>query len=239
MSRELPILYESGPCLAVLKPSGLPTQAPAGIESAETLLKDFYRQREGKTGNVYLGVPHRLDRPVSGVLVVARHVRAARRLSHQFEQRSIQKRYWAVVEGHVSPAAGTWTDSLIKIYGQPLARVASTDDPAARTAILHYETLLARDGWTWLEIALETGRTHQIRIQAASRGWPVLGDRMYGAAVDFGMAHERDERQRAIALHARSLGFLHPMTREPVLVTAPLAEEWRAFEPWPAAAREA
>src|SRR5690554_6534709 len=95
------ILYEEGPCLAVLKPSGLLTQAPADIDSMERRLRPFLKQRDAKPGNIYIGIPHRLDRPVSGVLLFARHVRACRRLSDQFAGRLVKKRYWALVEGNV------------------------------------------------------------------------------------------------------------------------------------------
>ncbi len=95
----LEILYDNGPCLVVNKPPGILTQAPAGIDSLEVQVKAFYREREQKEGNIYLGLPHRLDRPVSGAIVFARHVRAAQRLSSQFENRTVTKVYWAVVEG--------------------------------------------------------------------------------------------------------------------------------------------
>src|SRR5689334_12976722 len=108
------ILYEQGPCLVVNKPPGLLTQAPPGIDSLELRVKRFLKAREHQPGNVYLGVPHRVDRPVSGVIVLAKHVRAARRLSEQFEARTVRKIYWALVEGHVTPESGTWTDQLKK-----------------------------------------------------------------------------------------------------------------------------
>ena len=99
------------------KPAGILTQAPAGIDSLEVRVKAFYREREQKEGNIYLGLPHRLDRPVSGAIVFARHVRAAQRLSAQFENRTVTKVYWAVVEGDVQPDEGTWTDHLHKRHG--------------------------------------------------------------------------------------------------------------------------
>src|SRR3712207_7196614 len=99
----LDVLYDSGPCLVINKPSGILTQAPAGIDSLEVQVKAFYREREGKEGNIYLGLPHRLDRPVSGAIVFARHARAAQRLAAQFENRTVTKVYWAAVEGHVEP----------------------------------------------------------------------------------------------------------------------------------------
>src|SRR5829696_10534619 len=99
----LEILYYNGPCLVINKPPGVLTQAPAGIDSLEVRVKGFYRQREQKEGNIYLFLPHRLDRPVSGAIVFARHVRAAQRLSTQFENRTVTKAYWAFVEGVISP----------------------------------------------------------------------------------------------------------------------------------------
>jgi 23S rRNA pseudouridine1911/1915/1917 synthase len=222
----LKILYDSGPCLVVNKPAGLLTQAPAGIDSLEEQMKAFYRQREAKEGNIYLGLPHRLDRPVSGAIVFARHVRAAQRLATQFENRTVTKVYWAIVEGDVQPDEGTWTDHLHKRHGMAQSIVVPPDDPRGKLAILRYRLLARLDGiGAWLEIELETGRTHQIRVQAASRGHPILGDSQYGAAQSFGEQFD-DERLRAIALHARQLGFNHPMTNEPVDIVAPLPAAW-------------
>jgi 23S rRNA pseudouridine1911/1915/1917 synthase len=111
---------------------------------------------------------------------------------------------------------------------RPQAEVVAATAPDAREAVLHYKTLAAAPWGTWLEIELETGRMHQIRLQAATRGHPVLGDAMYGSTVPFGPQHD-DGRLRAIALHARSLAFQHPMTREPVSVVAPLGADWLAL----------
>jgi 23S rRNA pseudouridine1911/1915/1917 synthase len=226
----LTILYESGPCLAVLKPSGIATQAPTGIDSVEARLKRFLAERDQKTGNLYLGVPHRLDRPVSGVLVFARHSRAAKRLARQFEHRTIKKLYWACVQGTVQPEPGTWRDFVLKIPNVPQAQVVAEDHPEGRDAVLHYRTLGQTTHGSWLEIELETGRYHQIRVQAATRGHIVLGDEMYGSRIPFGEQHE-DRRLRAISLHARQLSFLHPMTKEPVTVVAPPPEAWQALLP--------
>ncbi|HEX4143981.1 MAG TPA: RNA pseudouridine synthase [Pirellulales bacterium] len=219
------LLYEEGPCLVVLKPAGVQTQAPPQFESLETRIKTFLKEREGKTGNIYLGVPHRLDRPVSGAMVFARHVRAAQRLSKQFERREVQKIYWALVEGIVDPPEGTWRDTLWKVHGQPLSQVVDSSHPQGQPAVLHYRTLGAGPHGSWLEIELETGRTHQVRVQAASRGHAILGDAQYGSQVAFGPVCE-EPRQRAIALHGRRLSFAHPMTRAPVSIEAPLPTAW-------------
>jgi 23S rRNA pseudouridine1911/1915/1917 synthase len=225
----LEVLYDSGPCLVVNKPSGLLTQAPDGIDSLEVRVKDFYRQREQKEGNIYLGVPHRLDRPVSGAIVFARHVRAAQRLSTQFENRTVTKVYWSFVEGAVEPDEGTWTDYLHKRHGMAQAIVVPPDDPRGKLAVMRFRVLARSAIGTWLEVELETGRTHQIRVQAASRGHPVVGDAQYGSTQLFGEQFA-DERLRAIALHARQLGFNHPMTGEAVDVVAPAASAWRTLE---------
>jgi 23S rRNA pseudouridine1911/1915/1917 synthase len=247
-TEQVQVLYEAGPVLVVLKPAGLLTQAPPGIDSIEARIKAWIKSRDQKPGNVYLGVPHRLDRPVSGALVFARHARAARRLSEQFEGRLVKKIYWACVSGTVTPAAGTWTDFVRKVPGEPRAELVAADHPEGREAVLHYRVLASLgccaaqqagasspataapsvplEGASLLEIELETGRTHQIRIQSSARGHAVLGDTQYGAADTFGQAHE-DERLRAIALHGRTIQFRHPMTQEIVSVTAPVTDDWR------------
>lgn len=227
MQSELDVLYDDGPALVVNKPAGLLTQAPSGIESLELLVKDFYRVREGKSpsDNIYLGIVHRLDRPVTGAIAFARHVRAAKRLADQFQNRTVSKTYWALVQGNVSPDEGTWVDYLHKRHGMAQAIVVPEDDPRGKKAILHYRVRGEVAGNTWLEIELETGRTHQIRVQASSRGHAVLGDSQYGAQVPFG-PDVTDLREQAIALHARTLGFRHPMRDEQVVVEAPLPPYW-------------
>jgi 23S rRNA pseudouridine1911/1915/1917 synthase len=219
------LLYEEGPCLAVSKPPGVLTQAPPGIDSLETRIKTFLAHRGGSP-EVYLGVPHRLDRPASGAMVFALTPRATRRLAAQFEARKVTKTYWACVSGRADPSQGTWTDFVRKIPGRPKAEIVDSDHPEARQAILHYRTLDTRPWGSWLEIELETGRMHQVRIQAASRGLPVLGDFEYGATIPFGPQYD-DVRLRAIGLHARTLSFRNPGTHQLVAVAAPLPDSWR------------
>ena len=225
VSPQLDILFDSGPVLVVNKPPGLLTQAPAGIDCLEIRVKAFYRRREQKEGNIYLGLPHRLDRPASGAIVFARHVRAAQRLARQFEDRTVAKVYWTIVEGDVQPDEATWTDHLHKRHGMPQSIIVAPDDPRGKQAVLRYRILRRMSLGTWLEVELETGRTHQIRVQAASHGHPVLGDAQYGSTQSFGEQFA-DERLRAIALHARQLGFNHPMTGEPVDIIAPPPAAW-------------
>jgi 23S rRNA pseudouridine1911/1915/1917 synthase len=220
------ILYEDNHCLAVTKPAPLLTQGPPGVPNLEAQVKAYLKDRYHKAGNVYLGIPHRLDRPVSGVVLFARNTKAARRLAEQFRERQVGKVYWAAVEGDVQPPKGTWEDWLLKMAEEARTARVTPDTPRARHAVLHYQRLQAGPRWTLLELAPQTGRMHQLRVQAAVRGWPVCGDVLYGARQQFGPPMELP-RDRVIALHARSLTFLHPIRYEPVTVTAPLPAEWR------------
>jgi 23S rRNA pseudouridine1911/1915/1917 synthase len=235
----LEILFEDSSCLMALKPSGLSTQAPRGIDSLETRVRAWLQEHAEPGGfsvnDVYLGLPHRLDRPVSGVILFAKTRRAARIISRQFERRQVRKIYWACVEGTVEPAEGTWIDFVRKVPDEPRVEVTNAQTPAAQQAVLHYGTLgaLALDSsrsGSWLEIELETGRMHQVRIQAASRGHPVLGDGLYGATTSFGQ-QTVDPRERAIALHAHSLTFRHPESKEPLTITAPPGAAMTAILP--------
>ena len=217
--RCMTFILEEGPCLVVCKPPGLPTQAPPGIDSLEIRVKSFLKRRDNPPHDVYLGVPHRLDRPASGAIVFATRRRAAHKLARQFECREVKKLYWACVEGRPDPpsrhVAGLSAEGLRQAASRGRAG-RSPGSPAGRVAL---PDALAADWGSWLEIELETGRTHQIRIQAASRGHPVLGDFQYGSQTPFGPQHA-DERLRAIALHARTLAFEHPTSKQRISVTA-------------------
>ncbi len=174
---------------------------------------------------VYLGLPHRLDRSVSGVILLAKTRRAARKLSRQFERRTVHKTYWACVAGVVDPAEGTWVDFMRKIPDEPRSETVPESHPEAQEAVLHYRVLGETRHGSWLEIDLETGRMHQIRLQAAVHGNPIVGDALYGSELSLGPAPAVD-RLRAIALHARSISFDHPQTHERLTITAPLPEVW-------------
>ena len=177
----LQILCADGPLLAVNKPAGLPTQAPAGIPSLEAQVRDWLKANYDKPGGVYLGIPHRLDRPVSGVVVFARNSKAAARLAEQFRQRQVMKVYWAVTERPPDPAGGYLQDWLSKIPDQARVEAVPAGTSGARKALLRFRTIGPVNGGTLLEVIPETGRMHQIRIQLGRRGWPVVGDQQYGA----------------------------------------------------------
>jgi 23S rRNA pseudouridine1911/1915/1917 synthase len=228
MMQELDVLYHSGAVWVLNKPAGLLTQGPPGIDSLELRLRRSIQWAEGKTGNIYLGVPHRLDRPVSGAITMVRNVRAAQRISLQIQQRTVVKKYWAVVSGELGEESGIWVDFMRKIPDEARSELVPADHPEAKQAVLSYRVLGRWDLLHWLEIELQTGRTHQIRLQAASRRLPIVGDSLYQSRLSFGIP-TTDLRKQAIALHARRLIFQHPMVPETVDVTAPLNSDWDQF----------
>lgn len=218
----LSLLYEDNHCVVINKPAGtLTTGYDGGEETLDRQVKGYLKEKFCKPGNVFLGVVHRLDRPVSGVLLFARNSKAAGRLAEQFRTGQVRKLYWGVVTGHISPPVGRLEDWLWKDRLSGIVSVVAPLAPGARQALLHYETLGTTPGtkpeMTWLGLHPATGRTHQIRVQLASRGYPLLGDQKYGSLRSF---------PAGIALHARSLTFLHPIRYEPVTVTAPVPESW-------------
>jgi 23S rRNA pseudouridine1911/1915/1917 synthase len=213
------ILFEDNHCLAVVKPSGvLSTHYEGREETLDRAVKAYLKEKYHKPGNVFLGVVHRLDRPVSGVLLFARTSKAAARLAQQFREGTVEKVYWAIVEGTVEQSAGSLEDWLRKDKSRGRVEILEPGDKGARQALLHYHRRAVHGGLTWLEVRPQTGRTHQLRVQLAHHGYPIYGDAKYGAIHTFG---------RAIGLHARSLTFLHPIRNEPIALTADLPRAWR------------
>lgn len=251
LARPLDILCEDGPVLALNKPAGLLTLgAVPGVPTLERQVKEFLKEKYQKPGNVYLGIPHRLDRPVSGVVVFARNSKAAARLAEQFRERQVQKIYWALVEKSPDPPEGELVDWLLKLPDKAQVEIVPAETPGAREARLKYRIIpfnseirnpksafpalppLAPpdDGGerprTLIEIELLTGRTHQIRVQLAARGWPIVGDFQYGATSSLETIRHPDPRDEPIALHARSLTILHPVRYDSLTITAPLPANW-------------
>jgi 23S rRNA pseudouridine1911/1915/1917 synthase len=215
----LSILYEDNHLLVINKPPMLPTMGVAeGHDSLLHRAKQYIKQKYDKPGNVYLGVVSRLDAPVTGAVVLARTSKAAKRLGEQFRLGTVEKIYWAVVSGQVEPAESSCTDWVLKDERARKMVVASRAAPGAKEARLSYRTVAQVTGGTLLEIKLETGRKHQIRLQLADRGYPVLGDSKYGSQTSFAAG---------IALHARRLSFLHPVRKTPISLVAPLPKAWR------------
>jgi len=242
---NLAILHDSGGVLAVSKPAGLATQAPPGIPSVESLIRERLfgtavaaAREAGRRHHPggFLGVPHRLDRAVSGILLLATTPRAARQLSRQFERREIRKTYLAIVTPTTAepPAVGTvleWRDTIRKLPDEPRAEIVPAGTADGRAAVTTArvlpaaaaETLLAASGTLLLELEPLTGRMHQLRVQAAARGLPVVGDTLYGNGPP-GDAHAE-----AIGLHAWRITFRDPATGAETTVTCPLPTS----PPWP------
>lgn len=223
------IISEMGACWVVNKPGGLLTQGPPGIDNLEFRIKQFVKMRDSKPGKVYLGVPHRLDRPASGVMLFARNVRAAQRIAKQFQSRTVKKTYWAIVENQVQDDSGTWVDYMRKLPDEAKSVIANQKEEGAQQAILDFQVVGRIGNQTWLKINLQTGRTHQIRLQCSHRGHPILGDKLYDSETQFG-PETHDIRKRWIALHAREIAFEHPIEHQRYEVTAPLWDHWRKLE---------
>ncbi len=217
----LNVLLEDNHLLAVNKPAGLLTQGDVtGESSLVELAKEYLRTKYQKPGNVFVGLVHRLDRPVSGVVLLARTSKAAGRLSEQFRAGTVEKLYWCVVEGLIPEEEGEWTDFLRKDSGRNVVEVVAEEE--GKLAQLAYRVVVRGERRTWIELWPKTGRSHQLRVQLASRGWPIVGDRKYGSRSRL---LALDGRPR-IALHARSLTFTHPTRREVISVVAPVGADW-------------
>ncbi|MEK9700597.1 MAG: RNA pseudouridine synthase, partial [Deltaproteobacteria bacterium] len=176
MSFTPQLLFEDNHLLVVEKPTNLLSQADhSGSPDLLSLLKDWIKQRDQKPGQVFLGLVQRLDRPVGGVMVFAKTSKAASRLADQVRQRTLQKTYLAVVAGVVDPPEGTLTDWLQKDHHSNTVRVVEAEVSQAKQAILHYERIAVHANKSLLRIQLETGRSHQIRVQLAHCGHPLLG----------------------------------------------------------------
>ncbi len=216
------VLYEDNHLLAVVKPPNLPVQADrSGDDDLLSILKRYIGNKYQKPGAVYLGLVHRLDRPVGGVMVFARTSKAASRLSAAFAAHAQDKRYLAVVRGSLD-GPRVLEDALAKDGATGMVRVVAPDAPGAKPARLTTSPLAARDGLTLTEVTLYTGRAHQIRVQHAHAGLPLWGDARYGEG--------RPGQQ--IALWAASLALEHPTRHEAMRFIAPPPRGgiWRKFQ---------
>lgn len=219
------ILYEDNHLLIVVKPVNMAVQADDSRDpDLLTLLKQDLKERYQKPGNVYLGLVHRLDRPVGGVMVFAKTSKAASRLSDQVRTRGLKKTYQAVLCGRPQAASATLKDWLIKNEKTNTVRTAAPNTPKAKEAILSYQIQGEKERLTLAEIQLETGRPHQIRVQFASRRTPLWGDQRYNPQARPG---------QQIALWAVSLTLRHPVTQETMTFTCPPPDNvpWNLFFP--------
>jgi len=215
------VLYLDNHLLVVDKPAGMLSQEDrTGDLDVVTWAKAEIKQRFDKPGNVFVGLVHRLDRPVSGVMVLARTSKAAGRLSGQFRRRAIDKRYLAVVEGHLT-GGGEATDWLLKGEHGTVRRV-SPNTNGAKEARLQWRQLASNSRHSLVEVELMTGRAHQVRVQLAGMGTPIVGDLRYGASGPLGDG-------RGIALHAVRLTLDHPTRKEPMTWTSAPPSRWRGL----------
>ena len=219
ISNGVKVLFEDNHIIVAIKPAGVLSQGDgSNAPDMLTILKAYVKEKYQKPGEVYLGLVHRLDRPVSGVMVFARTSKAASRLSEQIRNRRVEKIYRCVVTG-VLKGEGRLENFISKDESKNIVTVSDSEKPGFKASYLDYRALASKDGMTLTEVKLGTGRTHQIRAQMAHAGHPLLGDRKYG---------NPDDRTKDIALEAYKLSFEHPVKREFITFEAPIPESY----PW-------
>ncbi|WP_010529175.1 RluA family pseudouridine synthase [Lentibacillus jeotgali] len=204
---DIQILYEDNHLLVVAKPVNIPVQGDSTRDKdLLTMLKEDIKIRYQKPGNVYLALVHRLDRPVGGVMVLAKTSKAASRLSDAIRRGAFEKIYLAVVRGRPSQIHERLEDFLLKDHGENKVHVVSSKTKKAKRAVLDYEVIGENDGLSLLSVNLHTGRPHQIRVQLANIGCPIYGDQKYGQKVN--------KPGQQIALWSHGLAFEHPTKKD-------------------------
>lgn len=217
------IVYEDNHIIVVNKHSGEIVQGDkTGDKPLVETVKEYLKEKYAKPGNVFLGIPHRLDRPVSGLVIFAKTSKALSRLSTMFRDGEVHKTYWAITKNTPVPSDGTLTNWLTRNEKQNKSYAYDHEVPNAKKAILKYKTLTRSQNYTLLEINLLTGRHHQIRCQLGHIGCPIKGDLKYGA--------QRSNADGSISLLSRYVDFIHPVSKEHISLTSPLPEDnlWKA-----------
>lgn len=214
----LSVLYEDNHLLILNKPAGMLVQGDETgdrplVEEAKSYVKEKYK----KPGAVFMGVVHRLDRPVSGVVVLARTSKALERMNELFRNRETTKTYWAVVAKAPVPPAGNLVHWLVKDENKNKTTAYPTEQSGALRSELSYQLLASKHGRHLVEVTPTTGRPHQIRVQLASIGCPIVGDLKYG--------YPQPNNDGSICLHARGLKFIHPTKKIPIAIEAPAPEK--------------
>lgn len=218
---DIRILHEDNHLLIVEKPNNIPVQQDrTKDEDLLTILKEDIKVRYNKPGNVYLALVHRLDRPVGGAIVFAKTSKAASRMANLLRKRELERSYLAVVRGSVKQNSGTLTHYLRKDNRRNFVHAVQKGTPSAKKAILHFEVLGRKGNLSFLHVTLETGRSHQIRVQLSEVGHPLYGDQRYGQKVN--------KIGEQIALWSHTLSFIHPVRRTELSV-----ESYpKAYYPW-------
>jgi 23S rRNA pseudouridine1911/1915/1917 synthase len=222
---ELEILYEDNHLIAVNKKPGQLVQGDkTGDKPLSEILKDYVKDKFKKPGATFLGVMHRIDRPVSGVVMFARTSKALERMNELFRQKKIQKTYWAVVKNKPPEESGTLIHYLKKDEAKNKSKATENEPANSLRSWLDYKVISKSDSYYLLEINPHTGRHHQIRAQLSAIGCPIKGDTKYG--------FDRTNDDGSIHLHAREISFVHPVKKEEVDLIAPVPDEklWKFFE---------
>lgn len=212
------VVYEDNHIIIVSKRSGEIVQGDkTGDEPLSETVKQYIKEKYGKPGEVFLGVVHRLDRPVSGLVVFARTSKALTRLNKMFAEGDVHKTYWAITKNTPKEPEGTLTHWIVRNEQQNKSYAYDKEKPHAKKAILHYRVIGHSDNYSLIEVRLLTGRHHQIRCQLAAMGCPIKGDLKYGAP--------RSNPDGSISLLSRRVEFVHPVSKENICVEAPLPDD--------------
>ena len=219
----LEVLYEDNHIIAVNKKASDIVQGDkTGDRPLPEYIKDYIKKKYKKPGKVFLGVVHRLDRPVSGVMVFARTSKALSRLNEMFREKKVQKTYWAIVKNKPQNTKETLVHYLLKNQAKNKSQAFNREGNHALRSELSYKLIRSLDNYHLLEVSPKTGRHHQIRVQLAKIGCPIKGDIKYG--------FDRTNKDKSIHLHARKIDFIHPVKKEPISITAPTPNDvlWKS-----------
>ena len=218
------ILHEDNHIIVINKAAGEIVQGDkTGDKSLCDKMKAFLKEKYAKPGNVFVGLPHRLDRPVSGVVIFAKTSKALERLNEMFRVGSVKKIYWAITKERPAQPEAELECWILRNEKMNKSFAYTKEVKGAKKAQLHYRHIAASQNYNLIEVELKTGRPHQIRCQLASIGCPIKGDLKYGA--------KRSNPDGSISLHARYVEFIHPVSKELIQITAPLPADklWQSF----------
>ncbi len=219
------VLYEDNHIIVVNKAAGEIVQGDkTGDESLCDTMKQYLKDKYNKPGNVFVGLPHRLDRPVSGVVVLAKTSKALERLNEMFRTGAVKKIYWAISKESPLQPEGELRGWILRNESRNKSFVYNKEVKGSKEAILDYRTIAHSQNYTLIEVELKTGRHHQIRCQLSAMGCPIKGDLKYGA--------KRSNPDGSISLHARRVEFIHPVSKIPLCIEAPVPDDrlWQSFE---------
>ncbi len=225
LEKPLNILFEDNHLIIVNKYSGDIVQSDkTGDKPLVDKVKDYIKEKYSKAGEVFLGIPHRIDRPTTGIVIFCRNSRSLERINQMFKDKAIKKTYWAIVKNKPPLETAKLVHFMKRNEQQNKSYASELEKPGAQRAELDYKIIARSDRYFLLEIDLQTGRHHQIRAQLSKIGSPIKGDLKYG--------YERSNEDGSISLHARKVEFLHPSRKEPVTIVASVPDDklWRHFE---------